>query len=84
MGTFTGCPFMQPGPLSGHKHVPAYMTSRPVVIFWMETRESIIADLRRLGVQVNQILTYRPTDQQLRDMRDGLLRLNKRPGVPRN
>jgi hypothetical protein len=58
------------------------MTSRPVEKIWMENRESIIADLRRLGVQVNQILAYRPTDQQLRDMRDGLLRLNKRPGVP--
>lgn len=50
----------------------------------METRESIIADLRRLGINVNQILTYRPTDQQLKEMRDGMLRLNKRPGVPRN
>jgi len=50
----------------------------------METRESTIADLRRLGIQVDQILTYHPTDQQLRDMRDGLLRLNKRLGVPRN
>ncbi|HKZ61107.1 MAG TPA: hypothetical protein VJZ68_01650 [Nitrososphaera sp.] len=50
----------------------------------METWESIIADLRRLGIQVNQILTYHPTDQQLRDMRDGLLRLNKWPSVPRN
>jgi len=50
----------------------------------METRESIIADLRRLGVHVNQILIYHPTDQQLKEMRDGLLRLNKRPGVPKN
>lgn len=50
----------------------------------MESRESIIADLRRLGVKVNQILSYRPTDMQLRDMRDGLLRLNKRLGVPGN
>jgi hypothetical protein len=50
----------------------------------METRESIIADLRRLGVHVHQILTYHPTDQQLKEMRDGLLRLNKRPGVPKN
>ena len=48
----------------------------------METRESIIEDLRRLGVKVNQILMYRPTDQQLREMRDGLLRLNKRVRVP--
>lgn len=60
------------------------MDNRPVMIFWMENRESIIADLRQLGVQVNQILSYRPTDQQLKDMRDGLLRLNKRLGVPRN
>jgi hypothetical protein len=60
------------------------MECRVVMMFWMESRESIIADLRRLGVQVNQILSYRPTDQQLKDMRDGLLRLNKRPGVPRN
>lgn len=59
------------------------MITKPVM-FWMESRESIIADLRRLGVQVNQILSYRPTDQQLKDMRDGLLRLNKRPGVPGN
>jgi hypothetical protein len=50
----------------------------------METRESIIADLRRLGVNVNQILTYRPRDQQLKEMRDGMLRLNRRAGVPRN
>ena len=56
------------------------MISRPVEMFWMESRESIIADLRRLGVQVNQILSYRPTDQQLKDMRDGLLRLTKRAG----
>ena len=44
----------------------------------METRESIIEDLRRLGVKINQILTYHPTDQQLKDMREGLLKLNKR------
>jgi hypothetical protein len=50
----------------------------------METRESIIADLRRLGVHVNQILSYRPTDQQLKEMRDGLLRLNKKSGVPKS
>lgn len=60
------------------------MESELVLIFWMENRESIIADLRRMGVQVNQILSYRPTDRQLKDMRDGLLRLNKRLGVPRN
>lgn len=56
------------------------MISMPVEMFWMESRESIFADLRRLGVQVNQILSYRPTDQQLSDMRDGLLRLTKRAG----
>jgi hypothetical protein len=50
----------------------------------IEIRESIIANLRRLGVQVNQILTYRPTDQQLNEMRDGLLRPNKRSRVSRN
>lgn len=60
------------------------MKSNAVMIFWMESRESIIADLRRLGVKVNQILSYRPTDQQLKDMRDGLLRLSKRPDAPRN
>jgi hypothetical protein len=49
----------------------------------METRESIIADLRRLGVRVNQILSYRPTDQQLKEMRDDMLRLNKKAGVPK-
>jgi hypothetical protein len=43
----------------------------------VETRESIIADLRRLGVKVNQVLAYRPSDQQLKEMRDGLLRLHK-------
>ncbi len=56
------------------------MINMPVEMFWMESRESIIADLRRLGVHVNQILSYRPTDQQLKDMRDGLLRLTKRAG----
>ena len=56
------------------------MLSMPVEMFWMESKESIIADLRMLGVQVNQILSYRPTDQQLKDMRDGLLRLTKRAG----
>lgn len=43
----------------------------------METRESIIDDLRRLGVNVQQILSYRPTDKQLKDMRDGLTRLQR-------
>ena len=56
------------------------MINMPVEMFWMESRESIIADLRRLGVHVNQIFSYRPTDQQLKDMRDGLLRLTKRAG----
>ena len=56
------------------------MLSMPVEMFWMESKESIIADLRMLGVQVNQIFSYRPTDQQLKDMRDGLLRLTKRAG----
>jgi hypothetical protein len=46
----------------------------------METGESIIADLRRLGVRVNQILSYRPTDQQLKEIRDGMLRLKKKAG----
>ncbi|WP_187147716.1 hypothetical protein [Candidatus Nitrososphaera gargensis] len=48
----------------------------------MENRESIIADLRKLGVHINQILIYRPTDQQLKEIRDGLLRLNKKAGIP--
>lgn len=60
------------------------MDSSAVMMSCMESRESIIADLRRLGVQVNQILGYRPTDQQLKDIRDGLLRLSKKPGVIRN
>jgi hypothetical protein len=60
------------------------MESRAVVLYSMDSRESIIADLRRMGVQVHQILSYRPTDQQLKDMRDGLLRLNERPGIPQN
>lgn len=44
----------------------------------METRESIIEDSRMLSVKVNQILAYHPTDKQLKDMRDGLMRLNKK------
>jgi hypothetical protein len=32
----------------------------------------------------SQILAYRPTDQQLKDLRDGLLRLNRKAGVPGN
>ncbi|MGI0013220.1 MAG: hypothetical protein ACREBU_07245 [Nitrososphaera sp.] len=43
----------------------------------METRQAIIDELRRLGVNVNQILVFRPTDQQLKDVRDGLTRLRK-------
>jgi hypothetical protein len=58
------------------------MASRAVTIC-MESRESIIADLRRMGAHVNQILSYRPTDQQLKDIRDGLLRLNKKAAVPK-
>lgn len=49
----------------------------------MEASELIIADLRWLGVKANQILTCRP-DQQLKDMRDGLLTLNKRTGLSGN
>ena len=33
------------------------MISMPVEMFWMESKESIIADLRMLGVQVNQIFS---------------------------
>jgi hypothetical protein len=40
-----------------------------------DSRESIIEDLRDFGVKVNQILVLNPTDQQLKDMRDGLMRL---------
>jgi len=43
----------------------------------VETRDSIIDDLRKFEVKVNQILAHRPTDQQLKEMRDGLLRLQK-------
>ncbi|HKX81395.1 MAG TPA: hypothetical protein VJL54_03995 [Nitrososphaera sp.] len=42
----------------------------------METRERIIDDLRRFGVKVNQILLYNPSLEELRGMRDGLMRLN--------
>jgi hypothetical protein len=41
------------------------------------SRESIIEDLRDLGVNTNAILCYNPTDEQLRDMRDGLMKLCK-------
>jgi hypothetical protein len=34
----------------------------------METRESIIEDSRKLGVKVNQILAYYPTDKELKDI----------------
>ena len=44
----------------------------------MATHESIIEDLRKLGAKVNQILAYHLTDKQLKDMRDGLMRLNKK------
>ena len=44
----------------------------------MATRESIIEDSRKLSVKVNQILAYDPTDKKLKDMRDGLMRLNKK------
>jgi hypothetical protein len=40
----------------------------------MVTCKSIIADLRRLGVHVNQILLLLPTDQQIKELRDGLFR----------
>lgn len=41
----------------------------------METRESLIEDLRNLGVRLNEILACRPTDRELKEIRDGLLRL---------
>ncbi len=41
----------------------------------METREMVIDDLRKLGVRVNQILILKPSFEQLKGMRDGLLRL---------
>ncbi len=44
----------------------------------MATRKSIIEDSRKLGVKVNQILAYHLTDKQLKDMSDGLMRLNKK------
>lgn len=43
----------------------------------MESRESVINELRMLGVKINQILVYHPTDKQLIDMRNGLVRLRK-------
>jgi hypothetical protein len=41
------------------------------------SRESIIEDLRDLGVNISAILSCNPTDKQLRDMRDGLMKLCK-------
>jgi hypothetical protein len=38
---------------------------------------SIIEDLRDLGVNVSEILSCNPTDRQLQDMRDGLLKLSR-------
>lgn len=43
----------------------------------MESRQAIIDELRRLGVNVNQILILRPTDKQLKAVRDGLTRLRR-------
>jgi len=43
----------------------------------MESRQAIIDELRRLGVNVNQILILRPTDEQLKAVRDGLTRLRR-------
>lgn len=36
-----------------------YLISRPVEMFWIESRKLIIGDLRRLGAEVNQIPAYR-------------------------
>lgn len=47
----------------GAQTCTSYMISMPVEMFWMESRKSIIADLRRLEVHVNQILSYRPTSR---------------------
>ncbi len=41
----------------------------------VESREMIIDDLRRLGVKVNQLLVLRPATEELKGMRDGLMRL---------
>jgi hypothetical protein len=40
-----------------------------------ESRESIIEDLRDLGVRANDVLLCNPTDEQLAKMRDGLMSL---------
>jgi hypothetical protein len=38
-------------------------------------RESIIEELRLLGVDVPALLLENPTDKQLQDIRDGLVKL---------
>lgn len=50
-------------------------------MFWIESRELIIVDLRGLGVQVNGSLVCRPGDHLLTNMGDGLLRLNETWGL---
>jgi len=42
-----------------------------------DTRYSIIEELRDLGVNVCEILSCNPSDHQLQDMRDGLLKLSR-------
>jgi hypothetical protein len=67
--------------LSRQGHPLSYIVNYSRYPIWkvriVETRESIIADLRKLGVKVNQILIYNPSTPQLKEMRDGLLRLHK-------
>ena len=41
-----------------------------------ESPESIIEELRNLGVRVSDILSYHPTYEQLKEMRDGLMTLH--------
>lgn len=41
----------------------------------METRQTVIDDLRRLGVKVNQMLLYNPSLEQLKGVREGLVKL---------
>jgi len=43
----------------------------------MEKRESIIAELGRMGVNVKVILSTNPTKKQLQDLLDGLKRLDE-------
>lgn len=43
-----------------------------------ETRESIIDELQRLGVNAHQMLVHRPTDKELVDVRNGLMRLRRK------